>query len=51
MNKKHWVSVLIDGKVGDTILKNWIDASYALVIAKLTKSQRLALKLLESENQ
>ena len=51
MNKKHWVSVLMDGKVGDTLVKNWIDASYALVIAKLTKSQRLGLKLLESENQ
>ncbi len=51
MNKKHWVSVLMDGKVGDTLVKNWIDASYALVIAKLTKSQRLELRLLESENQ
>jgi predicted DNA-binding protein (MmcQ/YjbR family) len=46
MNKKHWVTVGMDGKVGDGLLKEWIDQSYALVVAKLTKSQRLALSRL-----
>ena len=46
MNKKHWVTVLVDGKVSDVTLKSWIDNSYQLVVAKFTKSQRLALNSL-----
>ena len=46
MNKQHWITVLVDGKIGDSLFKKWIDNSYALVVAKLTKSQRLALKAL-----
>jgi predicted DNA-binding protein (MmcQ/YjbR family) len=51
MNKKHWVTVLLDGKIGDMNLKRWIDTSYKLVVAKLTKSQRLALNSLSTDNQ
>jgi predicted DNA-binding protein (MmcQ/YjbR family) len=46
MNKKHWVTVLMDGKVGDVPFKKWIDASYNLVVAKLTRSQRLDMESL-----
>lgn len=44
MNKKHWITVLIDGSIPDKLLRQWIDESYQLVVAKLTKSQRSALE-------
>lgn len=28
MNKKHWNTVVIDGSVSATLLKQWIDESY-----------------------
>ena len=40
MNKKHWNTVLMDGKIPDSILKRWIDDSYELVLNKLPKSKR-----------
>ena len=43
MNKKHWITVEIDGSVSDKLLQGWIDKSYALVAAGLTKSQKLAI--------
>ncbi len=46
MHKKHWNTVLIDGSVPDRELKAWIDASYDLVVAGLTKKQKLALESL-----
>jgi predicted DNA-binding protein (MmcQ/YjbR family) len=44
MNKKHWITVQMDGSIGDKLVKSWIDASYNLVVASLTKSQQNALK-------
>ena len=43
MNKKHWITVEMDGSVSDKLLQDWVDKSYALVAAGLTKSQKLAL--------
>ena len=43
MNKKHWVTVVMDGSISDTLLKQWILKSYDLVVSGLTKSQKLAL--------
>lgn len=43
MNKKHWVTVQMDGSIGDKILKKWIDASYQLVVDKLPKVQQRQL--------
>jgi len=37
MNKKHWNTVDIDGSISDQQLKEWIDHSYDLIIASLTK--------------
>jgi predicted DNA-binding protein (MmcQ/YjbR family) len=42
-NKKHWNTVTLDGSVNAALVKEWIDASYNLVVASLTKSQRAAL--------
>jgi len=42
MNKKHWITVMMDGSIGDKDLQLWIQTSYALVIKTLTKSKKLA---------
>jgi predicted DNA-binding protein (MmcQ/YjbR family) len=39
MNKKHWNTILADGSVSDTILKEWVDNSYQLVIPKQKKKK------------
>ena len=46
MNKKHWITVLMDGSVPDKKLCLWMDDSYNLVVAGLTKSQKKALETL-----
>jgi predicted DNA-binding protein (MmcQ/YjbR family) len=46
MNKKHWVTVLMDGSIPDKLLRQWIDESYRLVASKLTKSEKSALDLM-----
>ena len=39
MNKKHWNTVVADGSVPDSLLKEWIDHSYSLVSGK-TKTKK-----------
>jgi predicted DNA-binding protein (MmcQ/YjbR family) len=46
MNKKHWITVLMDGSITDKLVKEWIDRSYELVSASLPKVQKEALKQL-----
>ncbi len=38
MNKATWNTVVIDGSVGDALIKQWIDESYNLVLAGVPKS-------------
>ncbi len=45
MNKRYWNTVLIDGSISDSMLKVWILKSYKLVVAKLTKAERIRLAL------
>jgi predicted DNA-binding protein (MmcQ/YjbR family) len=40
MNKKHWITVLMDGSIPDKILCQWTDNSYQLVVASLPKKQQ-----------
>lgn len=40
MNKKHWNTVVIDDSIPDSLIKEWIDDSYNLVVSKMTKKQR-----------
>ncbi len=40
MNKKHWMTVLMDGSLTDNLIMEWIDHSYDLVVAGLTKKQQ-----------
>lgn len=44
MNKKHWNTVRMDGSVTDKLLKEWITDSYNLVVASLTKKQKMELE-------
>jgi predicted DNA-binding protein (MmcQ/YjbR family) len=41
MNKKHWITVLMDGSIPDQLIRQWIGDSYQLVVATLSKSQKL----------
>lgn len=40
MSKTHWNTIIIDGSVPDSLLRDWIDQSYNLVVAGLPKSVR-----------
>jgi len=44
MNKKHWNTVIIDGTIPTRKMLEWIDDSYSLVVAGLTKTQREKLE-------
>lgn len=44
LNKKHWITVRIDGTIPDRLLKAWIDASYDLVVKGLSKREKLILE-------
>ncbi len=37
MNKLHWNSIYIDGKVPDDVVKKMIDMSYNLILSSLSK--------------
>lgn len=43
LSKKHWNTVRCDESVPEDEIYSWIDDSYDLVVAKLTKKQRAAL--------
>ncbi|MDQ3019576.1 MAG: MmcQ/YjbR family DNA-binding protein [Bacteroidota bacterium] len=40
MNKKHWNTVLFEGKISDKELNNMIDHSYELVVKGLSRNQK-----------
>ncbi len=43
-NKKHWNNVLIDGSVDISLIKEWIDHSYELIVSKLPLKDRKTLE-------
>lgn len=45
LNKKHWNTIQLDGSVTDKLVKSWIDDSYQLVAAGLSKTIKAKLKL------
>jgi predicted DNA-binding protein (MmcQ/YjbR family) len=47
MNKKHWITVMIDGSLPDKLICNWIDNSYFLVAAGLPKNQKKQLGIVD----
>jgi predicted DNA-binding protein (MmcQ/YjbR family) len=46
MNKIHWNLVMMDFSVSDSLLKQWVDESYNLVVEGLPRKIRDELKLL-----
>jgi predicted DNA-binding protein (MmcQ/YjbR family) len=44
LNKEHWNSIKIDGRIPDTLLKEWIEDSYNLVVQSLPKKIQKELK-------
>lgn len=36
-DKRHWISIFLDGEVPEDVLKDLCDSSYQLVLEKLTK--------------
>jgi predicted DNA-binding protein (MmcQ/YjbR family) len=44
MNKRHWNTVVLDGSLPSSLVRELIDHSYGLVVAGLTKSQRSELE-------
>ena len=40
MNKNHWNTIKIDGRIPDPLIYQWIDNSYNLVVEKLPKTDR-----------
>ncbi len=44
MNKKHWNTLHIDGRLSGELIKSLIDHSYDLIVSKLTKQQKIDLK-------
>ncbi len=46
MNKRHWITVHMEGAVPDNLLRGLIDNSYDLVVSGLTISQKLTLSRL-----
>ncbi len=48
MNKTHWNTVYIDGRISDRLLREWIDHSYSLIRDSLPKKLRAELDSLSS---
>lgn len=43
MNKAMWNTIVLDGSVPATTIQEWIDLSYQLVVAKMTRKERDAI--------
>jgi predicted DNA-binding protein (MmcQ/YjbR family) len=43
LNKQHWNTVILGGRLGDPEIRDMIEDSYDLVVSKLPKAERLAL--------
>jgi predicted DNA-binding protein (MmcQ/YjbR family) len=44
LDKRHWITVTLDGAVADALVRSLIDESYALVYKGLTRAARAALE-------
>ena len=40
MNKKHWNTIKMDGRIPDMLIYQWIDNSYRLVVSKLAQKNK-----------
>ncbi|HEX2962741.1 MAG TPA: MmcQ/YjbR family DNA-binding protein [Ignavibacteriales bacterium] len=47
MNKKYWITVIMDNTIPDRIFKEFIDHSYDLVVQGLKKSDKMTLEAMK----
>lgn len=40
MNKAQWNTIVLDGSVPASVIREWIDMSYHLVVAKMTRKEK-----------
>lgn len=45
LNKRHWITVTLDGSVPDVLLRDLLRDSHALVLGSLTRARRADLGL------
>lgn len=45
MNKKHWNTVIADGRLSNSLLKEMIDDSYDLIVKSLSKNVKAGFEL------
>jgi predicted DNA-binding protein (MmcQ/YjbR family) len=43
LSKRHWNTIKLDGSVPDQAMREWIEDSYDLALAGLTRAQRAGL--------
>lgn len=43
LNKRHWITLTLDGSLDDALVNELIDESYRLVVAGLTRAERQRL--------
>jgi predicted DNA-binding protein (MmcQ/YjbR family) len=44
LNKRHWNTVVIDGSLPDGMLRDMVEDSYDLIVSKLPRARRRALR-------
>ncbi len=44
LNKKHWITITLDGSVPDDELRSMMDESYELVVGGMTRAEKAQLK-------
>lgn len=49
LNKKHWITVTLDGSVPDAELMKMIDESYTLVVQRMTRADQALLMMKKME--
>ncbi len=43
LNKRHWNTVIVDGSLGDQLIRDMIEDSYDLVVSGLPQARQAAL--------
>ena len=50
MNKKHWITISLDGELPQEMITDLADGSYELVVGKLTRAEKRELEQRQQED-
>ena len=50
MNKKHWITITLDGELPEEMVVELSNGSYDLVVSKLTKAEKKKLETKQQNN-